>query len=291
MKWVKKRINDPRFLVVMVFLLGFNMYLGFVYTEQNSIYGQFELHFLDVGQGDAVLIKSPDNYYGLIDGGKGNTVLEGLKSKLKTGRLEFVMATHPDADHIEGLLKVMEYYDVRQVLWQKHTKQSPVYTEFKRLVYEKKLMNAAITSNNDFRLGCCITVDVLWPENSESVYDIDANDASYAAVVNYQGKQIWLDGDLGGDYQDKLVENTDKKVFIYKVAHHGSNSSSSEYLLKKLMPVYSVVSAGKDNSYGHPSDDVLQRLTEIDTKILRTDTMGTISFINKNQEWWIETEK
>lgn len=293
MRDLLNQLSNWKYLLLgVVFIVWLSVRLVFSISGN----GTFAIHFLDVGQGDAILIKSPDGGYGLIDAGKGDFVLDELRQTLPRGeKLDFVMVTHPDADHFEGLLSVLDHYEVEMLFWQKHNKQTPMTEALEEKVFSLDIPNYQLSADSDFWLGCCVFFDIIWPDKDlgNNFYNLDANEISYTVVVQFEGKNIWLGGDLGSENEDLLAKNLDSEllpIFIHKLGHHGSNSSSSEFLLQFLKPKYAIVSAGAGNSYGHPHQAVLDRVEEIGAEILRTDEQGRISFLFKNGIWSTETQ-
>lgn len=245
------------------------------------------IRILDVGQGDAILISTPDGKRGLIDSGKGDAVLSELAEVLDGQYLDFILATHPDADHIEGFLSVLQHYRVKQVLWADNGKDSEVWFSLLEQVKSLGIASYVLTDVNDFRFGCCLQLDVVWPNQLSDKSQIeDMNDMSLALLLSYGKFTMFTAGDLGHEYEELAVENL-SQVDVLKLGHHGSKTSTSSKVLQLLQPRIGIVSAGSNNSYGHPHPEVLENLAKVYVDLYRTDTDGRIKISTDGQEAFI----
>lgn len=287
---------------LIVFLVALNGFLweGFLKEPFDGL-SQLEIHILDVGQGDSILIKTPDGAYGLIDGGKGKRVLSELGKSLPFGqrKLTFVIATHPDADHIEGLIEVVKRYEVENLFWQKSSKQSDEYSELKSLVDQLGIKNYELRDTHDFRVGCCTEFDVIWPKYQADIYhETEVNEISIAVIVKYKDFEMFTAGDLGEgeikaieDWQESEEFSADSTIDVLKVGHHGSSSSSDYAFLDAIKPKLALISVGENNSYGHPHQQVLDGLGSINAKVFRTDLHGRILLQTDGESMQVFTEK
>ncbi len=253
----------------------------FAYTVDSYIpnEGQFRLDFLNVGQGDATLIRTPDGLLVLIDSGRANTLLAELKDVLRYNEreIELFIGTHPDADHVEGSLELFEYFEVKNIFWSGHSKSNSLVEQI-QTVAATEGSNFTVNSDNGFRVGCCVYFDVVWPPLGEDLNVLDANDASITLLITYQNFDVFMGGDLSKEYELASLEFTDnRKVELLKVGHHGSSTSTSLELLDRISPHYAMISVGRDNSYGHPSTEVLDVLMERGVNVYRTDLLGRIT--------------
>ncbi len=233
--------------------------------------------FLDIGQGDAILIMQGTNQI-LIDGGPDGTVLLEEMQKYMPfwdRDIEIVVATHADGDHIDGLTAVFEHYRVHQ-LWHTHA--------HKNTATEKKLY-----ANAHAEEGCELVpafhgltafigghpLRVIYPY--AALHDIeDINDASIVTVFSVGEEQFYLGGDITTPIEDTLP--VDENITILKASHHGSHTSSSAAFLRRTQPRDVIISAGRDNRYGHPHPDVLQNAFRVGARVLRTDVWGSIAY-------------
>lgn len=270
-----------RYLLLPILLILSNLVVwGNVYSFENSK-GSFEFNVLDIGQGDAILIKTPNNHYGLIDTGRDFRILSELSQLLPFGRtyLDFVILTHSDADHIGGIDDVLESYKVNSLFFNKNMKNNEVIENMKLKIQETNTKNYSIDMNNDFIFEG-ITFDVIWPQDFSNTYNIDnSNDISISLLIKYNNYKILSLGDLASEFEDIALTDIlpeDLDVDFLKVSHHGSRFSTSSLFLSKVKPEYSFISVGEDNSYGHPAKDVLENLKAVNSSIFRTDLDGRI---------------
>ncbi|MEX1112217.1 MAG: ComEC/Rec2 family competence protein [Candidatus Andersenbacteria bacterium] len=250
-----------------------------------------EVVFLDVGQGDAILLQD-GSYQVLIDGGKGAAVLERLAEELPSHdrKIEVVVVTHAHQDHMEGLVHLLQRYDVNLVV-------------LPNVPYESQLQEAWITAIEDegsayrfawygqqLQVGA-FDLKILAPfDNPATVAAArrDVNNASTVIRADIHGTSFLLTGDAEAPIERLLVQTIPQgtlDVDVLKVGHHGSNTSTTQELLAATTPSFAVISAGKDNQYGHPHKDVLERLRGI--PILRTDLQSSIRFTYAKQGWTI----
>lgn len=249
--------------------------------------------FFDVGQGDAIFVQTPGGHDMLIDGGPNNKVLEGLGKKMKYSdtSVDVVVATHADADHITGLIPVFEKYDVSHVVESPVDGASATFYDLARHV-QKEASHAYVARRGDvIDFGDGVIAHVLYPGSYVSP-KTDTNDASVSLLLVYGEHSFLLTGDLTSVYESQVVRDVvPKNVTVYKAGHHGSKTSSSEALLKRIKPEYAVISAGKDNRYGHPAQEALTRLEKHAQEILSTIDHGAISFVSDGRMLEVEKEK
>lgn len=252
---------------------------------------------LDVGQGDAILLKTPEGRYGLVDGGRGNIVLAQLAKVLPphVHNLEFVVLTHPDADHIEGIIPLLQRYKVSYLFANKSGKDSPVWESLLKEVDGLRVSNFTPRDNNDFLWGCCTLVDVVWPPAEMDTYhETEANDISIGLAIHYYDFDMFLAGDLGGELEMQAVKSSQKKlanIEVLKAGHHGSKTSSSLTVVQTLMPAVTLISVGAENPYGHPHAEVLENLTGIGSQVFRTDQEGSVKISTDGKSYFaVESE-
>ncbi len=235
--------------------------------------------FLDVGQGDAILISKGSQQI-LIDGGPDGTVLMERLGKyipFWDKNIEIVIATHPDGDHIDGLISIFENYSVDQFWHTEASKDTSISTKlFQSAKKEKELKD--ITAFNGLGMSMeGVNLSVIYPFN-ERVGDVeDINNVSIALILQISDEFFYLGGDLSSDIEDILP--IDDTITVLKASHHGSASSTSETFLEKVNPRDVIISAGRENRYGHPHEDVLNRILDVSAHIFRTDKLGDIVYI------------
>jgi competence protein ComEC len=253
-----------------------------------------EVSFLDVGQGDAIFIKTPQGHTMLIDGGVDGKVLEGLAKRLSyfEKTIDVVVATHADADHITGLIPVFEKYDVAHVVMSPLSGHTGIFSELTKTIQEKNIPSTIGKEGDEIIFGDGVVAHVLYPGASFHGNEKDTNDASVCILITYGDESVLLTGDLPSTYERKLISDIlPKHVTIYKAGHHGSKYSSGDVLLSYMRPEYSVISAGKNNTYGHPNPEALGRLEIYSKEILSTIEKGTITFVLDGKHVEVETSK
>ena len=231
------------------------------------------VHFLDVGQGDSIFIELTDGKSMLIDASTAEYG-EGIADYIKDNgysKIDYLVATHPHADHIGGMQDVVEQLEIGEIYMPKASSTTKTYKNLLKAIKAKgnkiKTAKAGNTIYSDSSLG----IDILAP-NSDSYEEI--NDYSVVIKLVYGSKSFLFTGDA-----EKLSENeitADVSANVLKVGHHGSSTSSSDKFIKRVNPEYAVISCGEGNSYGHPHKETIKTLNKYDVEIFRTDTMGTI---------------
>ncbi len=241
--------------------------------------GSARVAFLDVGQGDAIFIEAENGSRLLIDGGTDTSVLRELGGLLRPSerRIDVVMATHPDLDHIGGLPDVFERYDVGLFLEPGVADDGDDYRMLLDAVREEGLKPVLVKTGMTLMLAPKVRLDILFPDRD--VTGLEANSGSVVARLMCGTNSFLLTGDSPSFIEEYLV---DSRVMlqsdVLKLGHHGSRTSSSESFLSAVAPKAAIVSAGCDNRYGHPHKEVLERLHTLGSIIRSTCTEGTVIF-------------
>lgn len=248
------------------------------------------ISFLDVGQGDATLIETPSGTDILVDGGRGKKVNRPLSEVLPfyDRTLDLVIATHADSDHIGGLEDVFADYQVANAVLPARAGDSHVWSAFEKASEQERLSGAKLqrlSAGQVTRIGAMTYLITLAPP-AEAV-PADSNDSSYVFKLVYGDTSVLLPGDISESLEmylaDKYGEFLDADIL--KLAHHGSDTSSSWPFVSAVSPQFATVSAGADNSYGHPSPSVLDRLKEINASTTCTCNIGTITFVSDGRKF------
>lgn len=237
--------------------------------------------FLDVGQGDAIFIQSPTGTQVLIDGGINRDVLAPLAQVMPffDYSIDVVIATHPDKDHIGGLPHVFERYAVAHIIDSGLEDTSDAYALYAEMRELENAVYRVARRGDVIDLGGGAYLRVLYPHGDESVPPKDKNDASVIVQLVYGETEAMLTGDASMSIERQLIViDAHLESDILKAGHHGSKTSTAQEFLDVVRPQYAIVSAGKDNSYGHPHADVVARLVSASTTILTTFEEGTIVF-------------
>lgn len=237
--------------------------------------------FLDVGQGDAIFIESPTGRQVLIDGGPDSSVLRALGEVMGffDKDIDVVVATHSDADHISGLIDVLERYDVGTVIRTENESDTPMWHAFEESTEAEEADIRYARRGQTYDLGGGAVLEVLFPDRDVS--DMESNTASIVMRLSYGNTSFLLMGDAPKSIEEYLVliEGEHLKSDVLKVGHHGSRTSTSELLLAEVRPTYAVISAGRDNRYGHPHLEVTDLLFNYGVKIFNTADEGTVQLI------------
>jgi len=242
-----------------------------------------EVIFFDIGQGDAIFIETPQNYQILIDGGPSSIILEKLAQEMdfwdKT--IDLIILTHPEHDHIAGLIEVLKRYNVENIVWTGVLRDTAEYKEWVRLI-ENEDSNVKIAEAGQKIITSRIFFEILYPfENLERQNIKNTNNTSIIARLIFNNISFLFLGDVYKSIERKLVkENIYLDSNVLKVGHHGSKTSTSKELLEAVVPEIAVISAGKDNRYSHPHNEVLDILNDYGIKVLRTDELGDIKVIS-----------
>lgn len=253
--------------------------------------GEVAVHFIDVGQGDCELIQYMSTGI-LIDAGEtpnGPKVAQYLKDAGIT-TLEYVVATHPHSDHYGGLAEVVKDFDVEHVLMPDVTSND---SSFQKLLEAIKAKGLKIeTPKPGSALATAIgglTLDVFAP-NSASYSD--TNEYSIVIKAAYGATSFLFTGDASSVSEAEMLKNGyDLSADVLKVGHHGSTTSTSQAFLDAVNPSLAVIEVGKDNPYGHPNAEILDRLNKYGVRVYRTDLNGTVTMVSDGAKITVSTEK
>jgi competence protein ComEC len=255
------------------------------------------VNFLDVGQGDSILIVKGGRQV-LVDGGPDPQPLLlalGRKMPFWDRTIDMVVLTHPDADHLGGLIEVLKRYRVTHILAANTTSDSPLFREWRAAIAARDIKCTVALSGQRITFSDTVTLTVLNPgRNVTSLNGDDLNQSSVVLRVKMGDASFLLTGDLPAETERELVmDRADLRSTVLKAGHHGSEGSTSEAFLSIVNPQAAVVSVGRGNTHGHPAQEVLSRLKEMtgDDGIYRTDEQGTIEFTTDGERLWVKTEK
>jgi competence protein ComEC len=266
-------------LLVLLFL---NAYVWYEYFHVER--PQLQVSFLDVGQGDSILIEGPTGVQLLIDGGPDRSVLRKLPREMGyfDRSLDMLLATHPDKDHIAGLTDVFKQYRVSYFLSSGTSGTTATAGALSDAVRsEKDMTTFTARSGMRIHLGGEAYADVLYPDRDVS--GEETNEGSVIVRVVYGATSFMLTGDASSEiesyllstYSDEFLEST-----VLKAGHHGSRHSTSDGWLAAVEPKVVVISAGDDNSYGHPHREVLERVRAQGAQVVSTIESGTVEFVS-----------
>jgi competence protein ComEC len=255
---------------------------------------RLHISFLDVGQGDAILIQTPSHHNILIDGGPSPQDINlelGKKLPFWDKDIDLVVLTHPQDDHLAGLIEVLRRYKVKQVLESDFPCDTANCKEWAKVIEEKKIKHNLAVVGQKIRLGSATELEALQPEKPFlRGTSSDVNNNSVVLRLAMGNASFLLAGDMEEEAEGKLLaQKTDIKSIVLKVAHHGSKTATSQRFLTAVDPQVAIISVGAENRFGHPDQETLDRLAN--EKVYRTNLQGTIEITTDGKRLWIETER
>jgi len=275
---------------ILVVLVVFLFFANFFIWKEVFSFGKLEVVFFDVGQGDSIFIQTSQGHQVLIDGGPSDAVLEKLGREMPfwDRSLDAVMLTHPDYDHLKGLIYVLEKYEVDNIVWTGVEKETKVYSDWIDGLEGKNVFIAQ--RGKEIRMGET-SLYIFHPfSNLEGERVESSNETSIVSQLVFGENEFVFMGDVYKKQEDDLLIRSDFKSLVcdvLKLAHHGSKNSSSLGFLSVLEPSLAVISVG-ENSYGHPHQEVLSNLKELGIMVLRTDQKGDIKIIANSNNFLIK---
>ncbi len=247
-----------------------------------------QVHFFDVGQGDAIFIKTPSGKQVLIDGGRDGSVLGELSRVMGffDRKIDLVVGTHPDLDHIGGLIDVLKHYKVASILITENKGESSAAELYNKLKASEGAEIMYARRGQEIAIDASTTLRILFPETDPS--EMESNMSSIVLQLRYGSSTFLFTGDSPKSIEEYLVlvEGEGLQSDVLKVGHHGSRTSTSELFLEEVAPTYAVISAGKDNSYGHPHVEVTDLLFNKRVEMFETAKEGTSTFLSDGTRLW-----
>lgn len=270
---------------------------------------RLQLIFCDVGQGDAAIVQLHQVQM-IIDVGPGDQILACLDRHLPLGdrQLEFVTISHPQADHAQGLIAILDHYQVDHIALPPVGNSADFFqTILNQLSHYPQNRITNLYSNDQLKFSSDLHIKILWPDQQWTTANLstsphlsssspilgvsttrDLNDFSLVLHLQYQDFDALFTGDAGQDIQEQILSShlTPSHIEVLKVPHHGSRTGLLTDFLNQLSPDLSIISVGK-NSYGHPSYQIIQRLRDSGSRVLRTDQVGDITISSDGHHWWV----
>ena len=278
-------------------VIGISILSGFFiyYTPSKGL----DIQFMDVGQGDGIFIKADDGTTITIDGGSSDVknvakyrMIPCIKAS-GTGVIDYAVITHADKDHISGIEEILNMntengLTIRNLVMPHVSYEDEAYDELLTAAKTKGIQVLYIKEGDTMKLGK-VEIKCIHPDG-KYISD-NRNDYSTVLSLKYENFSALFTGDIPAEIEKSIINKIDNNYTILKVAHHGSKYSSDMEFLKKVMPAYSVISVGVDNSYGHPGTETINKLKSLNSKILRTDLSGEIEIFSKENNMEIDVMK
>jgi len=284
---------SPKWLVLPLLIVAILVWSAALTMPDDRLH----VSFLDVGQGDAILIQTPNGQDILIDGGPDPQEINlELSEQLPfwDRTIDLVVCTQPHADHVTGLIDVLQRYRVKRVLDPGVPYDSAIYQEWLRLIEDREIEYSIARSGQEIDLGNGIKIEVLNPP--ESLWEGTGDDVDNNGVVlrlSWGQVSFLFTADIREEAEFELIgQRANLRSTVLKVAHHGSDTSTSQQFLAAVAPEVATVSVGVNNTFGHPSPEVLERLTDRlgEDNVYRTDEDGTIEFITDGEKLWVKAD-
>ncbi len=266
---------------------GFWLSSSAILYSTNASY--LSVSFLDVGQGDAIFIETPDGVQMLIDGGPDGSVIRELAKVMKPWdrTIDIVVATHADKDHVAGLIDVLDRFDVSLIIMTTNNHDTSVASVYRQMVAQEGADIVYAEAGQSWQLGASTTVHVYSPAGDATLWE--SNASSIVTQIVYGETAFMLTGDAPLATEDFLVREHGERLRsnVLKFGHHGSRTSTSELFVKTVAPQYAVASAGRDNRYGHPHPEPVTNASRAGALVLSTAERGTITFYSNAEEVWV----
>lgn len=255
-------------------------------------------YVFDVGQGDGLMIRTPGRQTIVVDGGYDNQIIYKLGQYLPfyERTIDLLVLSHPDADHLAGLVETLRRYDVKNILANNVEHKSATYAEWREEIYKSGINYLEAGVVKEIKIDNNLILSILYPVEIISGAVKEVNATSIIFAIEYGDSSILLTGDTTKEVEKFLVSQNKLSQFdVLKVAHHGSDTSSDQSFLETIKPKLAIISSGRDNKYGHPHQAVLDRFIALGISYINTAVQGDIVVaingldiyqINLKQKWF-----
>ncbi|OGH48252.1 MAG: hypothetical protein A3A51_04520 [Candidatus Levybacteria bacterium RIFCSPLOWO2_01_FULL_39_10] len=276
------------FFIALVFLFGYTVVQISQYSSD-----KLTIVFCDVGQGDAIFIRTPAKTDILIDGGPDKSVLDCLSHNMpfwdKT--IDLIVLTHPHADHMTGLVSVIERYKVLSFYDSNERPNDEIYALLMQKLADKNLSARKLARGNNFKDSSGMRFRIFWPrlkssdEVKQNISNNDLNSLSSVGILKFGNFSVLFTGDAESEILKNFAAEIGD-VNILKVPHQGSSGALTDEILEIIKPELAVILVGENNRYGHPSRDTVELLKKHKVKVLRTDIDGEIKVASNGKTYW-----
>ena len=257
-------------------------------SNKETIENKIKIHYIDVGQGDSIFIELPNDDTMLIDAGeysKGK-IIESYIKNLGFSEINYLVGTHPHADHIGGLAHIINTFEIENIYMPKVISTSQTYENLLNTISQKELKVITAKAGVEIINSNNLKVNIISPANSS--YN-NLNNYSAVIKINYKNKSFLFMGDAEETIENEIL--TDVKADVIKVGHHGSDTSSGESFVSRVRPKYAIIMVGTNNRYDHPYQSIIDRWKNIGATIYRTDLNGNIIITSDGNTIEVTTSK
>lgn len=255
--------------------------------------GNLHVYFLDIGQGDSIYVRTMNNYDILVDGGPDSKVLSELGEVMPfwDHKINLVIITHSDLDHIGGMVEILDRYQVDKVIMTDVSDNTQRFEELQNIIREKNIPVQIAKGGEELSVSDKCKIKIFWPRDSYK--DAEVKNNNNTSIVNSlicDDVTFLFTGDAEELVQQQMVElyENELKSDVLKISHHGSRNASDLSLLQLVNPELAIISAGKNNRYNHPHKEVLDKLNKLAIKYLRTDELDRIEVVSDGQYFWVK---
>lgn len=257
--------------------------------------GRLHVVFFDVGQGDGIFIQTPGGHQAIVDGGPSPAVMAdavGRRMPFWDRSIDLVIMTHANEDHLAGLIPILERYRVDHAIESGYPQSTAPYFKWRDVLHARGVDTQFGRAGMNIHLGDGVWLEVLNPPQP-LLQGTEADDNNNCVVVRltYGETSFLLTGDIEAEVEDRLAAQSRVHTQVLKLAHHGSDTSTTPSFLRAVQPWAAVISVGADNRFGHPSDEVLARVAGAGVPVYRTDERGDVEFISDGRRLWVRTER
>jgi len=271
--------TSVKYCLLAIFILGLaDIFVWGFLWGLNPPAGGLKVAVFDIGQGDCLFIETPQKHQILIDGGPSNKVVEKLGQQMpfwdKT--IDLIILTHPDYDHLRGLLDVLDNYQVKNIVWTGELSEGKTFEAWQEKIKSENAKITLVKAGAKVIAGQ-VEMDILYPMELPKQDSKNNNDSSIVSRMTFGQTTFMFTGDANREAEQNIIANNKNiESNVLKVSHHGSHSATSPEFLINIKPELAVISVGANNSYGHPHQEVLSSLAEFGIKVMRTDLAGDI---------------